>query len=130
MVVYISEIKKWSVLHADKARNKLADARAYYIRLCLHNWQDKECIAILTRIREAMKPGYSRLIIHEQVMPEHGIRPWAAVSDINQMGACASGERTEREWGELLGKAGLEKPKLYWPADPSSEVAIESEVKE
>ena len=75
-----------------------------------------------------MKPGYSRLIIHEQVMPEHGTHPWAAVSDINQMGACASGERTEREWGELLEKAGLDKPKFYWPTDPASEVAIESEV--
>ena len=76
-----------------------------------------------------MKPGYSRLIIHEQVMPEYGSHPWAAVSDINQMGACASGERTENEWGKLLEKAGLERPKLYWPTDPSSEVAVESELK-
>ena len=62
-------------------------------------------------------------------MPEFGAHPWAAVSDINQMGACASAERTESEWGTLLEKAGLEKPKLYWPADPSSEVAMESELK-
>ena len=101
------------------------DARAYYMRLCLHNWQDKECIVILTRTREAMKPGYSRLIIHEQVMPEHGPRPWAAVSDINQKGASASFERTKAQWSALLKAAGLEDPKFYLPQSPSAAVAIE-----
>ena len=76
-----------------------------------------------------MKPGYSRLIIHEQVMLQRGsFHIWAAVSDISQMGACASKERTEREWGEVLMKAGFQKPTLYSPGDPSAEVAIESEV--
>lgn len=102
------------------------DARAYYMRLCLHNWQDKDCITILTRIKEAMKPGYSRLIIHEQVMPDHGPHPWAAVSDINQMGANASFERTKEQWSALLEAAGLEKPTFYLPESPSAAVAIES----
>ena len=107
----------------------LLEARAYYIRLCLHNWQDKECIAILTRIRKAMKPKYSRLIIHEQVMPDHGTHPWASVSDINQMGATASFERTKGDWAALLKEVGLEEPKFYFPKDPSSAVAIESILK-
>lgn len=34
-----------------------------------------------------MEPGYSRLLIHEQVMPDRGPHSWAAVSDNNQMGA-------------------------------------------
>lgn len=96
------------------------------MRLCLHNWQDKDCITILTRIKEAMKPGYSRLIIHEQVMPDHGPHPWAAVSDINQMGANASFERTKEQWSALLEAAGLEKPTFYLPESPSAAVAIES----
>ena len=76
-----------------------------------------------------MKPGYSRLIIHEQVMPEHGPHPWAAVSDINQMGASASLERTKAQWSALLEAAGLEKPKFYLPQSPSAAVAIESGLK-
>ena len=91
------------------------DARAYYMRLCLHNWQDKECIAILKRIKEFVRPGYSRLIIHEQVMPEHGPHPWAAVSDIDQMGASASFERTKEQWSALLIAAGLEEPNFFFP---------------
>ena len=76
-----------------------------------------------------MKPGYSRLIIHEQVMPDRGRHPWAPVSDINQMGANASFERTKEEWAALLKEVGLEEPKFYYSRDPSSAVAIESGLK-
>ena len=75
-----------------------------------------------------MKPGYSRLLIHEQVVPERGgVRnPWAAVSDINQMGACASHERTEKQWAALLAEAGFEDQEFYYPADPTCAAIIES----
>ena len=105
------------------------DPRAYYIRLCLHNWQDKECIIILTRIEDAMKPGYSRPIYHEQVMLDHGPHPWAAVSEINQMRATASFKRTKEQRSALLKAAGLDVPKFYFPKNPSAAVAIESGVK-
>ena len=98
------------------------------MRLCLHNWQDKECIAILKQLFEAMKPDHSRLLIHEQVVPERGgvHNPWAAVSDINQMGACASHERTEKQWTNLLSRAGFEAPSFYYPADPTCAAIIEA----
>ena len=84
------------------------DARAYSMRLCLHNRQDEACIKILTRIKVAVKPGYSRLVIHEQVVPDHGPHPWAAVSDMNLKGANASFERTTEQWSELFKAAGPE----------------------
>ena len=96
------------------------------MRLCLHNWQDKECTTILTRIKEAMKPGYSHLIIHEQASPDHGPHPWAAVSDISQIGATASLKRTIEQWSALLEAARLEEPEFYLPKSPSAAVAIES----
>ena len=76
-----------------------------------------------------MRPGYSRLIIHEQVIPEHGPHPWASVSDINQMWATASFGRTKEQWSALLKAAGLEEPKFYLPKSPSAAVAIESGLK-
>lgn len=76
-----------------------------------------------------MKPGYSPPIIHGEVMPEHGPHPWAAVSDINQMGASASFERTKEQWSALLRAAGLEEPKFYLPQSPSAAVAIEFSAK-
>ena len=107
----------------------MIDARSYYMRLCLHDFRDEDCVKILTRIREAMKPGYSRLIIHESVIPDRGPHPWAAAADINKMGATASFERTREQWAALLRRAGLEEPTLFYPKDPSCHVAIESGLK-
>ncbi|KAL8741706.1 MAG: hypothetical protein Q9190_005720 [Brigantiaea leucoxantha] len=117
-------------------------ARAYYMRLCLHNWRDEPTRQILVRIREAMKPEYSRLLIHEMVIPAlgsgsndgatgggHRRNVWAAVSDINQMGACASFERTEAEWAELLGEVGLEFKKVWYPQDPAAAAVIEARLR-
>ncbi|CAL1708128.1 unnamed protein product [Somion occarium] len=36
----------------------------YFIKNVLHDWQDSDCVTIITNIRKAMKPT-SRLIIHE-----------------------------------------------------------------
>ena len=62
-------------------------------------------------------------------MLEHGPHPWAAVSNINQMGASASFERTKEQWSALLRAAGLGDPKFYLPQSPSAAVAIESSAK-
>ena len=59
-------------------------------------------------------------------MPDHGPHPWAAVAEINQMGAAASSERTKEQWSALLKAAGLEEPKFYLSKSPSATVAIES----
>lgn len=37
---------------------------------CLHNWSDAQCIEILHNIRPAMRPGYSKLLINETVVPD------------------------------------------------------------
>lgn len=101
-------------------------ARAYYIRLCLHNWCDSDCLRIISQFHAAMKPAYSRLIIHEQVISERDPHIWAVTSDLNQMGTSASKERTEQEWKTLVAQVpGLRVSDFYRNADPASEVAIE-----
>ena len=65
--------------------------------ICIGNWARRGAhFNPLTWIREAVKPGS----FASRSCPEQGTHPWAArFSDIHQTGACASGERTEREWG-------------------------------
>lgn len=76
-----------------------------------------------------MKPGYSRLIIHEQVIQNNNPHPWATVCDLSQMGACASFQRTEEEWTDLLVRCGFQKPRFwYHEYDGAAAAAIESEV--
>jgi hypothetical protein len=84
-------------------------AKAYYLSFVLHNWPEKQATRILSNIRAAMKPGYSRLYIHESVVAERAsdLRSGLATSDINMMAHFAALERTKRQWEELLERVGL-----------------------
>ena len=76
-----------------------------------------------------MVPGYSKLLIHELIMPERGASAWAVTQDFNMMSLCATAERTEAQWREMLGKAGLEVVGVHISKDGMSEGIIEAEVR-
>lgn len=42
-------------------------ARAYFLRSCLHDWPDEQCRTILGHLKDAMEPGYSKIIISDAV---------------------------------------------------------------
>lgn len=79
-------------------------------------------------LRAAMKPGYSKLLIHELVVPEVGASLWASVQDINMMTLCGVAERTEGDWRRLLQLAGLSVEAVYFATDGISESIIEAVV--
>ncbi len=102
-------------------------ARAYYIRQCLHNWPRDQCLTILSELRKAMKPGYSKLFVHELIVPERGASAWVVTQDFNMMTLCATMERTEQQWRQLLSDAGLSIVGIYSATDGVSEGLIEAE---
>lgn len=84
-----------------------AAAKVYFMRLILHDWPDAECTKILSHIKNAMKKGYSKLIINETVLRDVGA-PWQQTSlDWTMMSMLVSKERTENQWRTLLATAGL-----------------------
>jgi hypothetical protein len=86
------------------------------------------CVKVLRHLRDAMKPGYSRLLIHEQVAPEVGASTWVSIQDINMMALCGVAERTEATWRNLIGQAGLKVQDVMLPKDGVSEGLIEAVV--
>lgn len=42
-------------------------ARAYFMRSVMHDWPDVQCRKILGNLRDAMEPGYSRILISDCV---------------------------------------------------------------
>lgn len=60
-------------------------ARTYYLRSILHDWSTDKCLQILARIREAMKPGYSKLLLNEFILPAKNVPLYPALLDINMM---------------------------------------------
>jgi hypothetical protein len=87
-----------------------AGADAYLLKSVLHNWDDERCTAILMRCRQAMAP-HARVYVVERVVPERrGTTPREqsiARSDLNMLVALSGRERSEAEFGALLGAAGL-----------------------
>ncbi|KAK2128743.1 S-adenosyl-L-methionine-dependent methyltransferase [Fusarium oxysporum II5] len=88
-------------------------AKAYFMRLILHDWPDAECAAILSHLRDAMAKGYSRLLINETVLRDVGA-PWQQTSlDWTMMGMLVNRERSESQWHQLLNDAGLKITRIY-----------------
>lgn len=100
-------------------------ARAYYLRYIFHDWPDKDCLVILKQIVAAMKPGYSKLLIFEWVLPAKNAPLYPSLLDVNMMALLNGMERTEEQWKTLLSQAGLEVAN-FWSAGPGSEGLIEA----
>ncbi|KAL1855243.1 hypothetical protein VTK73DRAFT_8590 [Phialemonium thermophilum] len=93
-------------------------ARAYYMHSVLHDWPDDTCTKILDRIKEAMKPGYSRLLINENVIPAEKAQWEATALDIMMLTLLSSRERTEADWRHLLEDlAGMRIRQIYTAAN-------------
>ncbi|TFY79378.1 hypothetical protein EWM64_g4627 [Hericium alpestre] len=105
----------------------------YYIRQCLHDWPDADCVKILENIRKAMLPS-SRLIIHEFILqpsvatedvPSASLAPKPLLpnygegsarkyqQDVNMLAVLNAKERTAEELTELGKQAGLELVRLW-----------------
>ncbi|KAL4802514.1 S-adenosyl-L-methionine-dependent methyltransferase [Aspergillus unguis] len=102
-------------------------ARAYYMHSVLHDWADADCVRILSNLVPAMKRGYSKILINENVIPATNAY-WETTSlDIIMMADFASTERTERQWRELTASVGLKIVNI-WTRRRGVESLIECEL--
>ncbi|KAH6865468.1 S-adenosyl-L-methionine-dependent methyltransferase [Alternaria rosae] len=101
-------------------------ARAYMLQHILHDFSsDDACRRILRNIVPAMKPGYSKLLIKELLIPDQNA-PWAFTAmDVNVMQSLSGQERTESQFRELLGSVGL-KMEGIWGHENALDVVIEA----
>lgn len=96
----------------------------------LHDWPDEVAANIIARIKEAMKPGYSRLLINENVIPPEKAQWEATALDIMMLTLLSSRERTQADWEHLLQElGGLRINKIYTAAN-GVESIIECELVE
>lgn len=80
----------------------------YLLKHIVHNWDDEQAGTILRRCREAMSPD-ARLYLVESVIPADPSAFGAEVllHDLNMLVTCPGRERTEAEFTQLCGSAGL-----------------------
>lgn len=79
----------------------------------LHDWPDDTCRKILANVTEAMRPGYSRLLINEHVIPDKNAHWETTALDITLMAVLNSRERTHEDWVKLVTSAGMRIVNIY-----------------
>jgi hypothetical protein len=99
-------------------------ADAYVLKGVIHDWDDKDAIAILRTCRSAMPDG-ARLLLIERVLPEL-IDPNDAatqerfIADIQMFVNPGGRERTEAEFRDQLTQAGLRLTRIVNPTAPQA----------
>jgi hypothetical protein len=116
LLVPISSVQRLSVddesvLFADPFF--LLGARAYYLHSIMQDWEDSTCQQILRSLIPAMKPGYSKILINDFVIPNQGAH-WLQTSlDWELMAALGSRHRTEEEMKTMIAGAGLKMVEIF-----------------
>ena len=100
---------------------------AYIMKMILHDWNDEECVKILSNIQEA-SPAGGRVLIIEHVVPGPETPHFSKLFDIHMMCALTGRERTEKEYAALLEKAGLQYVQTHYP--PSKSIGVVEGIKQ
>lgn len=81
-------------------------ADAYVLSHIIHDWSEDRCLTILEHVRKAMSPA-GRLLIVEMVLAAGDAPHPGKILDMVMLAQFGGQERTEAEYGVLLGKAGF-----------------------
>ena len=91
-------------------------ADAYGLKMVLHDWNDQECIEILSNIRKAVT-GSARIFIVEHIVPEPDVPHFSKLFDVHMMCWGNGQERTESQYLQLLEQAGWKPTGSFYPAN-------------
>ncbi len=86
--------------------DELPAADAYVLLEVIHDWADREAIAILTAIRRAATTGATVLII-EAGLPDGELDERSETIDVIMLAVTGGRERTSAQLGELLDAGGF-----------------------
>ncbi|XP_078166127.1 trans-resveratrol di-O-methyltransferase-like [Carex rostrata] len=104
---------------AGNMLEKIPPAEAFLIKNVLHDWRDEDCVGILKRCKEAIKPRKdgSKVIIVDIIQDFKNNNPKATETghlfDILMMSCHGSKERNKQEWHEIILGAGYSGYKIH-----------------
>jgi hypothetical protein len=101
-------------------------ARVYFYHHIFHDWSDSYCLEILSRVVAALTPGYSKLLLHEMIVPEQGASQFHAQMGITMMAFNSGMERARQQWQALLEAAGLQIIEFWDSVDEGADGIIEA----
>lgn len=96
-----------------------AGADTYCLKDILHDWDDDQCVRILSSIRHAMTRT-TRLLVIERVIPPGNESFAGKMVDLTMLVMTGGRERTAQEYSEMLDSAGLSIAKVVPTSSGSS----------
>lgn len=113
------------VIAGDFFRSVPEGADGYILKFIIHDWDDEQSLAILKNCHKAMHQT-SKVLLFERVMPEKmeatPAHQQMAMADMNMLAMPGGQERTEKEYRDLLAKAGLSVARIL--AIPGLEIGV------
>ncbi|MEB3051659.1 methyltransferase [Mycolicibacter sp. MYC123] len=95
------------------------DGDTYLLKTVIHDWDDEKSLAILRNIRSVIAP-HGKVLLIEMVLPDGAPAHPGFLLDLEMLVAGSGQERTEREYAELLAKAGFELRRVVPTTGPMS----------
>jgi predicted transcriptional regulator len=89
-------------------------ADLYLMKMILHDWNDDECIKILSNIHKSASEK-SKIFIIENIVPNPETSHFSKLFDIHMMCATTGRERTIEEYQEILIQAGWRYVQTHYP---------------
>lgn len=80
----------------------IKDARIYFMHNILHNHMDENAKKVLKQTAAAMKKGYSKLLLWDNIMPNCDAGTILCALDWEMLTFYGTSERTEADWRKLL----------------------------
>jgi hypothetical protein len=93
---------------------KVPSADLYLMKMILHDWNDDECIKILSNIHKSASDK-SKVFIIEHLVPDPTTSHFSKLFDIHMMCATTGRERTIEEFQSILNQSGWRYIQTYYP---------------
>jgi predicted transcriptional regulator len=87
----------------------------YTMKMILHDWDDEECIKILSNIHKSASDK-SKVFIIEHIVSNPGIPHFSKLFDVHMMCATSGRERTTEEYESILNQSGWRYNKTLYPS--------------
>ncbi len=92
---------------------KVPEADGYFMKQIIKDWNDEECIHILSNCRKSMRPN-GRVLVAEQVLLPGKTMTTAKLIDLQLMAVSSGSERYEFQYRSLFERSGLRLVHI-WP---------------
>lgn len=93
---------------------QVPSADLYMMKMILHDWNDNECIKILSNIHRSASEK-SKIFIIEHIVPDPLTPHFSKLFDIHMMCATTGRERTIEEYKSILTRSGWKHINIHYP---------------